>query len=56
LVVSLQVMAVANGLGKRYKCAHCRCELLVTKGGDGTLTCHGAPMTEQQPKKLPSSD
>jgi hypothetical protein len=47
---------MANLLGKRYHCTQCACELLVTKAGSGKLECHGAPMTEMQPKKLPSSD
>jgi hypothetical protein len=45
-------------LGKRYTCADegCGAELIITKGGDNTLVCHGAPMDVAQPKTLPSSD
>jgi hypothetical protein len=47
---------VANNLGKRYTCAECGAQALVTKAGDGTLECHGSPMEIVQPKPLPSSD
>jgi hypothetical protein len=43
-------------LGKRYVCAHCEAQLLVVKGGEGSLECHGEPMTIEAPKALPSSD
>jgi hypothetical protein len=43
-------------LGKRYVCASCGAEVLVTKAGDGEATCHGAAMQMAQPKPLPSSD
>jgi hypothetical protein len=48
--------AMANVLGKRYHCAECDAQVLVTKAGDGTLECHGAVMEVHQPKPLPSSD
>lgn len=35
---------MANATGKRYLCASCGAELLVTRGGDGTLTCCNQPM------------
>ena len=35
---------MANETGKRYVCKKCGCELLVTKGGGGQLTCCGEPM------------
>ncbi len=47
---------MANSLGKRYTCAECGAQVLVTKAGDGTLECHDAPMEVMQPKPLPSSD
>jgi hypothetical protein len=47
---------MGNLMGKRYTCATCGCELLVTKPGDGALECHGQPMEVLQPKPLPSSD
>ena len=33
-----------NQVGKRYICAKCGAEFIVTKGGAGTLTCCGQPM------------
>ena len=47
---------MANQLGKRYQCATCEATVLVTKAGDGALSCHGAPMEIAQAKPLPSSD
>jgi desulfoferrodoxin-like iron-binding protein len=35
---------MANEIGKRYVCAVCGSELLVTKAGFGTLSCCGQPM------------
>lgn len=46
----------ASVLGKRYSCGTCSAEVLVTKGGDAGLQCHGAAMVIAQPKTLPSSD
>lgn len=43
-------------LGKRYVCASCGAEVLVTKGGAGEPVCHGGTMPVAQPKPLPSSD
>jgi hypothetical protein len=43
-------------LGKRYTCESCGSELLITKGGDAELVCHGTTMVIAQPKTLPSSD
>ena len=45
-----------NLLGKRYVCTECDATVLVTKPGDGELTCHGQPMGQAQAKPLPSSD
>jgi ribosomal protein S27E len=47
---------MANLLGKRYQCPVCEATLLVTKGGDGELSCHGQAMEVAQAKPLPSSD
>jgi len=47
---------MANALGKRYQCAVCEATVLVTKPGEGTLTCHDQPMDLAQPKPLPSAD
>jgi hypothetical protein len=35
---------MANVIGKRYVCTVCGAEFLVTKGGNGTMSCHGKPM------------
>jgi desulfoferrodoxin-like iron-binding protein len=35
---------VANQVGKRYLCAKCGTEMIVTKGGEGDLSCCGEPM------------
>ena len=47
---------MSNLLGKRYVCAECDATVLVTKAGEGELTCPGAPMEQAQAKPLPSSD
>jgi desulfoferrodoxin-like iron-binding protein len=47
---------MANLLGKRYQCSVCEATVLVTKAGEGALTCHGQPMEVAQAKPLPSSD
>jgi len=39
---------MANQIGKRYICTKCGSEIVVTKGGEGTLKCCGQPM---EPKK-----
>jgi len=43
-------------LGKRYTCASCDAQILITKGGGAELVCHGDAMAVAQPKPLPSSD
>jgi len=50
--------ALAGGtlLGKRYYAADSGLEVLCTKGGQGSLSSNGEPLTVQAPKKLPSSD
>ncbi|TML64104.1 MAG: hypothetical protein E6G17_03620 [Actinobacteria bacterium] len=53
---SRRAQPVPNKLGKRYSCAECGAEVLVTRAGDGELSCHGEPMDVLQPKPLPSSD
>ena len=35
---------MANQIGKRYRCAKCGAEFIVTKGGSGTIECDGQPM------------
>jgi len=48
---------MANQTGKRYICAKCGTEMLVTKAGDGELVCcgermqiRGATPAQQAPK------
>lgn len=46
----IRVMAggtVANQVGKRYQCTKCNTEMIVTKGGDGSLACCGQPMQQK---------
>lgn len=38
---------MANETGKRYACATCGVEVIITKGGDGEVRCHDAPMTRK---------
>ena len=45
-----------NQVGKRYKCADCGTEILVTKSGDGSLRCCRADMELLVPKKTASAD
>jgi hypothetical protein len=47
---------MANLLGKRYTCPSCEATVLVTKAGEGELSCHGQLMEIAQAKPLPSSD
>jgi desulfoferrodoxin-like iron-binding protein len=35
---------VANQAGKRYQCTKCGTEMIVTKGGEGAISCCGQPM------------
>jgi len=35
---------MGNQVGKRYKCAKCGAEIIVTRGGAGTVMCCGQPM------------
>ena len=39
---------VANQVGKRYQCSKCATEMIVTKGGDGQISCCGQPMEQKQ--------
>jgi desulfoferrodoxin-like iron-binding protein len=39
-----------NKTGKRYTCSTCGSELLVTRGGEGTLGCCGKPMDVRNPR------
>lgn len=38
---------MANETGKRYFCSACGAEFIVTKGGDGELSCHDQPLTKK---------
>ncbi|MDO8635706.1 MAG: desulfoferrodoxin [Dehalococcoidia bacterium] len=42
-----------NQVGKRYVCTKCGAEFIVTRGGDGTISCCNQPMIlkEAQAKK-----
>lgn len=39
---------MANQVGKRYQCTKCNTEMIVTKGGTGSLGCCGQPMQLKQ--------
>jgi desulfoferrodoxin-like iron-binding protein len=39
---------MANQIGKRYRCAKCGAEVIITKGGSGTIMCHGQPMEQKK--------
>ncbi|MGQ9573505.1 MAG: hypothetical protein ACUVV3_10070 [Dehalococcoidia bacterium] len=39
---------MANQAGKRYQCTKCGTEMIVTKAGQGTLSCCGQPMQLKQ--------
>lgn len=39
--------AVANQVGKRYQCTKCNSEMIVTKAGEGQLSCCGQPMQQK---------
>ena len=47
---------MANQMGKRYTCSQCETTALVTKAGEGELSCHGVAMEVATAKPLPSSD
>jgi len=39
---------VANQVGKRYQCTKCGAEMIVTKGGEGAVSCCDQPMQQKQ--------
>jgi len=39
---------MANQVGKRYRCAKCGAEVIVTKGGTGAITHCGQPMEQKK--------
>ncbi len=42
---------MANQVGKRYICTRCDSDFIVTKGGDGTVSCCGKPMDLKKTEK-----
>ncbi len=38
---------MANQTGKRYYCAKCGSEFIVTAGGSGTMACCSVPVTRR---------
>ena len=49
---------MANQMGKRYRCSKCGAEFIVTKAGEGMISCCGQPMelksTTNKPKEVGS--
>lgn len=45
---------MANIVGKRYVCPVCASEVIVTRGGDGRLQCHGL-RTQMKESSQPST-
>jgi len=39
---------MANQVGKRYVCASCGAEFIVTRGGDGEVKCCGMSVGEKK--------
>ena len=39
---------MANQTGKRYICATCGAEYIVTRGGEGTLSCCHQPIEQKK--------
>jgi len=39
---------MANQIGKVYTCTKCGAQVIVTKGGNGTVSCCGAPMEQKK--------
>jgi desulfoferrodoxin-like iron-binding protein len=39
---------MANQIGKIYLCAKCGAQVIVTKGGTGTVKCCGADMQQKK--------
>ncbi len=39
---------MANQVGKRYQCTKCSTEMIVTKGGEGSLSCCDQPMEQKK--------
>jgi hypothetical protein len=45
-----------NEVRKRYVCSACNTEMLVTRGGEGTLTCCGQPMQIRGASAAPKAE
>ena len=39
---------MANQVGKRYQCSKCGTEMIVTKGGEGSLSSCDQPMEQKK--------
>jgi desulfoferrodoxin-like iron-binding protein len=39
---------MANQVGKIYRCAACGAQVIVTKGGTGSVRCCGQPMEQKK--------
>lgn len=38
---------MANEVGNRYECEKCGSQMMVTKGGNGSVSCCGQPMKQK---------
>jgi desulfoferrodoxin-like iron-binding protein len=43
-IIKEELINMANAIGKRYICEKCGFECVVTRAGEGNLTCCGEPM------------
>jgi len=43
-----RIKLMANQLGKVYICSTCGSQVIVTKGGTGTMKCCGAPLEQKK--------
>ncbi|MBN2238760.1 MAG: hypothetical protein JW712_03220 [Dehalococcoidales bacterium] len=39
---------MANQIGKRYRCEKCGAEFIVTRAGEGEISCCGQPMEQKK--------
>jgi len=47
-IISRKVVhSMANEMGKRYRCAKCGTELIVTRAGSGKVVCCKQPMEKK---------
>lgn len=47
---------MANQMGKRYVCANCGSEMLVTRAGEGPLSCCGQAMELRGQSSTPAAE